>query len=337
MANRTCSLSALAVAIGEKVEGGDVQLTGVAPLHEATGDQIAFVADRKAVGGIGESKAGALIVPNGTVVDRPSIVTDNPRYVFAKALGYLIPGRKLTEKIHETAVIDESVSVGKGVHVGPHVFIDEGSVIGDGAIIRAGVKIGANCVIAEKSVLYENVALYDGTTIGARTIIHANTTIGSDGFGYAWLEDGTKFKIPHTGSVRIDEDVEIGANSSIDRGTLGVTIIRRGTKLDNQVHIGHNCDVGEDCIMAGCSGLSGSVTLKNNVTIAGLVGVVDNVTLCSGVTIVGHTGVHKSLTEPGYYSGPMVMKHMDFKRFLLLGKKVESLSKRIKELEKERE
>ena len=184
-------------------------------------------------------------------------------------------------------------------------------------------------------MVFENAVIYRGAIIGERCRIHANTTIGSDGFGYVRDEKGVYVKIPQTGRVVIGDDVEIGSNTSIDRATLDETRIGNGTKIDNQVQIGHNCRIGENVVIAGLSGLAGSVTLEDGVIIGGAAAVADHVRICSGAIIAGKTGVHSDITEPGVYSGPLAMKNMEYKRFVLSGKRIDRLEKKISDLKKE--
>jgi len=322
-------LGEIAKTLGLTLHGGDLEIKGVAQIESAGGVEIAFLADKKASALLSSSKAGAFILPEGVLVDRPFITAKVPLLTFAKVMELLHPERRPEPIIHPSSVIADDVHLGDSVHVGPFVAIGAGSKIADNVVLRAGAKIGESCTIGEGSEIFENVVIYDKTEVGARVRIHANTTIGSDGFGYVRDGLGERQKIPQIGSVLIEDDVEIGANSSIDRASMGKTILKRGVKLDNQVQIGHNVVVGEDVVMAGCSGIAGSATVGANVMIGGMVAIADHVTIAPGVMIAGKTGVHSDIKEPGIYAGPMAMKNFEYKRFLLVGKKVAKLASQV--------
>ncbi len=326
-------LGEIAKTLGLTFHGGDLEIEGVAPIGSAGGAEIAFLADKKSSALIESSKAGAFIVPEGVLVDRPFITSKLPLLTFARVMELLHPERRPEPSIHSSSVIADDVHLGSSVHVGPFVSIGAASKLSDNVVVRAGAKIGERCTIGRGSEIFENVVIYDKTEIGTRVRIHANTTIGADGFGYVREGLGERQKIPHTGSVFIEDDVEIGANSSIDRASMGKTILKRGVKLDNQVQIGHNVLIGEDTVIAGCSGIAGSTTVGANVMVGGMVAITDHVTIASGVMIAGKTGVHSDIKEPGVYAGPMAMKNMEYKRFLLVGRKVEKLASQVKSLE----
>lgn len=329
-------LGEIAAALGLAVHGdGSVEIERMAPLETAGAGDIAFVRDEAGAAGMGSSKASALILPPSVRPDRPAMISGDPLGAMAAALELLSPEPGPAPGIHPTAVIEDTARLGRGVHAGPHVTVGAGARIGDGACLRAGVRIGAGAVVGPGSVIFENVVIYDHCVIGARCRIHANTTIGSDGFGYRQLEDGRSVKIPQRGIVRVGDDVEVGANSSIDRATLGETVIKNGVKIDNQVQVGHNCVIGEKVVIAGCSGVAGSVVIGENVMIGGMAAISDHVHIAPGTLIAGKTGVHGDITEPGVYAGPMAMRNMEYKRFLLSGKAVASLKKKVKQLEDE--
>ncbi len=327
-------LGAIAATLGQTISGGeDIEINCVASLDSAGPGEIAFVQDQSVLSRLSLSKAAALIIPENMEADRPSIFAANPLLAFAKVMEILDPAPTPEPGIHPTAIIGGAVSIGANVHIGAYATIGEGTKVDEGAVIKPGVKIGESCVIGPGSTLFENVTLYDHTIIGARCRIHANSTIGSDGFGYVKTESGEHYKIPQRGCVTIEDDVEIGSNTSVDRAMIGETVIKKGVKIDNQVQIGHNTVIGENCVIAGCSGVAGSSTLGSNVMVGGMVAISDHVTIVSGAIIAGKTGVHKSITEPGVYGGPLVMKNMEYKKFMLTGKKVDRLMARIKGLE----
>ncbi|MGK7346555.1 MAG: UDP-3-O-(3-hydroxymyristoyl)glucosamine N-acyltransferase [Candidatus Nitrospinota bacterium M3_3B_026] len=329
-------LGEIASALGLEVHGdGSVEIERMAQLGTAGPGDIVFVRDEAAAAGMGASRASAFILPPTVRPDRPAIVSANPLAAMAGTLELLSPEPAPPPGVHPTAVIEDSAEMGRDVHAGPHVSVGAGARIGAGACLRAGARIGAGAVVGPGSVIFENVVVYDHCQIGARCRIHANSTIGADGFGYARLADGGSVKIPQRGIVRIEDDVEVGANSSIDRATLGETVIKNGVKIDNQVQVGHNCVIGENVVIAGCSGVAGSVVIGENVMIGGMAAISDHVHIAPGTLIAGKTGVHGDIKEPGVYAGPMAMKNMEYKRFLLSGKAVASLKKKVKQLEDE--
>jgi UDP-3-O-[3-hydroxymyristoyl] glucosamine N-acyltransferase len=330
-------LGAISDALGIPLTGGGegLEIQKPASLGNAGPSDISFAVNEKAARSVASSRAGALVLPEGVVPDRPSFVVKNPSLVFARASALLTPEFALPPGIHSTAVIGDGVKTGVNVHVGEHVTVGAGCVIGDNVALRDGARVMENCHIGADTVIFENVVIYRETSVGQRCRIHANSTIGADGFGYVRDYDGIYVKIPQTGRVVIEDDVEIGANTSIDRATLDETRIGSGTKIDNQVQIGHNCAVGKNVVIAGLSGLAGSVTLEDGVIIGGAAAVADHVRICSGAIIAGKTGVYSDITEPGVYAGPMAMKNMEYKRFMLSGRRMDRLEKKISDLKKE--
>jgi len=328
-------LGEIAAISGFALKGdGGVAVKRVASVDKASDDEIACVKDSRAAKSMERSGAGAFIIPNDIEPDRPALVAENPMYAMSVVLEILNPPKKYPPGIHETAITGTDVSIDRGAHVGPYVTIGDRARVGEGATILSGARIGSGCVVGDGSIIFENVVLYDRTRVGSRCVIHANSAIGADGFGYVPLETGEFHKIPQVGYVDIGDDVEVGANSTIDRGTLGATRIGRGVKIDDHVHVGHNCDVGENCVIAGCAGLAGSVVLEPNVMVGGMVAITDHVKIVSGAMIAGMTGVHASITEPGKYAGSRVMKIREFNRLVLSGKRIDKLEKKIRELGK---
>lgn len=330
-------LGAIARALGVPLTGGGegLEIQKPAALENAGPSDISFAASERMARSLGSSRAGALVLPEGVAPDRPSFVVKNPALVFARVAAMLAPEPAPPPGIHPTAVIGEGVRIGANVHVGAGVTVGAGCVIGDNVALRDGARALEDCHIGADTVIFWNAVIYRGTIIGQRCRIHANSTIGAEGFGYVRDEEGVYVKTPQTGRVVIEDDVEIGANSSVDRATLDETRIGSGTKIDNQVQIGHNCRIGRNVVIAGCCGLAGSVTLEDGVVMGGMAAVADHVRICSGAVIAGKTGVYSDITEPGVYAGPMAMKNMEYKRFLLSGRRMDRLEKRISGLEKE--
>lgn len=293
------SLEQLANAVGARLVGdGHLEVSGVASIESASSQDLVFVEDEKYLPAALASRACAVIAPEFAVPagqGRTMLISNHPKLAFARAARILHESPRAqvrTGSVHPTAVIHPSASIGTSVSIdayaviGEEVQIGSGSRIGAGCMIAAGVKIGAMCEI------YPNASVYSGTTIGDRVIAHAGVVLGSDGFGYVRdRQTGHYEKFPQIGRLVIEEDVEIGANATIDRGALDETRIRRGTKIDNLVHIGHNCRIGEDVVIAAQTGISGSVVVENNVVIGGQVGIGEHVRIEEGVIMGAQGGV----------------------------------------------
>jgi len=301
---------------GEAVGEVSAPLTGVATLDSAGPSQIAFLANPKYRGRVATTRAGAVILGPG---DRdagrmPRIVTDNPYAYYARAVGLFHPEPRPTPGTHPTAQVASSAKVAPSAEVGPYVVIGANASVGEGAVIGAHCVLGDGVAVGAGTRLYPRVTVYDRCTLGARCIVHSGVVIGSDGFGMA-REEGRWLKIPQVGAVRIGDDVEIGANTAIDRGALDDTVIEEGVKLDNLIQVGHNCVIGAHTVIAGCTGLAGSVTIGRDCMIGGGVGIVGHLTICDRVTISGFSFVTKSITAPGTYtSGMPVMAHGEWLR-----------------------
>jgi UDP-3-O-[3-hydroxymyristoyl] glucosamine N-acyltransferase len=295
------SLHEIAETVGARLIGdGRVELSGVASIQSATPNDLVFVEDEKHFASALQSRAGAVIagqfaqsIPYG----KPLLLSDHPKLAFARAARLLGEGSPAGSgpqqgSVHATAVIHASAVLGRGVRVEERVVISErvqiggNTRIGTGCVVGAGVSVGSNCEI------YPNVTIYPGTALGDRVIVHAGAVLGSDGFGY--VRDGKTGhyeKFPQVGRLVIEDDVEIGANATIDRGALDETRIRRGTKIDNLVHIAHNCQIGEDVVIAAQTGLAGSAVMENGVVAGGQVGIADHVRICEGVILGAQGGV----------------------------------------------
>jgi len=267
----------LAERLGATFEGdGDKELSGVAPLESAGAVELAFVGNRKAAQQAQASAAGCLIVP----IEFPNpggrtlIRAAEPRTVFARAVSRLHPAPAITPGIHPTALIAEGAELGAGVAIGPQVSVGEGTRIGAGSSIGAGCAIGRRVTLGEDSVLHANVTVYDDVDIGARVILHSGCVIGADGFGFVLAGERYE-KFPQVGRVVIEDDVEIGANSCVDRAALGVTWIGQGAKLDNLIHVAHNCRIGRHVVVAAQTGFSGGVVVEDYAVIGGQVGIGD--------------------------------------------------------------
>jgi UDP-3-O-[3-hydroxymyristoyl] glucosamine N-acyltransferase len=294
------SLQEIAQAVHARVVGdGDVVVQGVASIELASADHLVFVEHEKHLAAALQSRAGAVIAGEFAAAistKRPLLISDHPKLAFARAARVLQPGSSADDAAkggaHPAAVIHSSAALGAGVGVDARAVICEAARIGRntrigaGAVISAGVEIGRDCII------YPNVTIYPGTTLGDRVIVHAGAVLGSDGFGYVRdPKNGHYEKFPQVGRLAIEDDVEIGANSTIDRGALDETRIRRGAKIDNLVHIGHNCQIGEDVVIAAQTGLSGSIVIENGAVLGGQVGIGEHARIGEGVMLGGQGGV----------------------------------------------
>ncbi len=310
-------LNEIAEAIGERVIGdGNVEVSGVAGIGSAGAGHIVFVEEEKNLAAALKSAAAAAIAgkfAENTSASKPLLIAANPRLAFARAAELLHDRPQREIGIHPTAVVHPAARVGEGVSIGPRATIAENARIGARSWIAAGCAIGHGVEIGEACEIYPNVTIYPGTRIGNRVIVHAGAVLGSDGFGYvsnrpavdrtSRLRSGkagedalphtapTYEKFPQIGRLEIEDDVEIGANTTIDRGALETTRIGRGTKIDNLVHIGHNCQIGENVIIAAQAGFSGSIVIEDNAVIGGQVGIGEHAHIKEGVMLGGQAGV----------------------------------------------
>jgi len=294
------SLQQIAEAVGARLVGeSSVEVASVASMASASKDDLVFVEDQKHLDEALQSGAGAVIVGQfaaAATSSKPLLVSDHPKLAFARAARLLhnaLPrDRAAPASVSATAVVHASAALGPAVRiedravVGDRVQIGENTRIGAGCAIGAGVTIGRDCEV------YPNVTMYPGTTVGERVIVHAGAVLGSDGFGYVRdRRSGRYEKFPQVGRLVIEDDVEIGANTTVDRGALDETRIRRGAKIDNLVHIGHNCQIGEDVVIAAQTGLSGSIVIEKGVVLGGQVGIGEHALIGEGVMLGGQGGV----------------------------------------------
>ena len=288
-------LTELAGKIGARVVGdGNVEVVGVASVVSAGQGDLVFAENAENLAAALKSKASAVIAGEFAAKTRTPhalLIVDNSRLAFARAATLLRGSSAQSAGAHSSAVVHPNAKVGSGVSVGAHAVVGE-SVIGTHSNISAGCVIGDGVEIGEDCEIYPNVTIYPGSRLGNRVIVHAGAVLGSDGFGYVRdQKSGHHEKFPQIGKLEIGDDVEIGANTTIDRGALETTRIGRGTKIDNLVHIGHNCQLGEDVIIAAQAGFSGSITIENNVVIGGQVGIGEHARIQEGVLLGGQAGV----------------------------------------------
>ncbi len=326
-------LDEIAARLGGEILGdASLLIQGVAPIETAKQGEIAFVANAKYLQKAGESQASAIIVKAALPgIEKSFLVIDDPYYAFARLLTLFHPPRIDPPGVDTRASIGKEVSIGTGVYVGPMAVIEDGVSIGDGAQIRAGVFVGEGSEIGAETILYPNVTIREGVKLGKRVIIHSGTVIGSDGFGFA-PHEGRHYKIPQVGGVIIEDDVEFGANCAVDRAVLGQTIIRRGTKIDNLVQIGHNVSVGNDTILVSQVGISGSVEIGHHVTLAGQVGVSGHLKIGDNVMVGGKSGVTKDIASQQIVSGFPPVPHKTWLKREAAVRHLPELKKQVKVL-----
>jgi len=303
------TLSALDIAQlsgGMAIGDPNATVDSMAAPETARAHQLVFVEDPRRLDAILASGAGIVIAgPFAAAASRPTgavVVCEQPRLSFVRAGRRLHPRDCPARGVHATAVVDPTATLGKDVSIGPHVTVDAGACLGDRVILEAGVRIGQNVRIGQDSLLKANVVVYPETSIGARAVVHAGTVLGSDGFGYVRDPATGRYEpFPQVGRLVIEDDVEFGALCTVDRGALGETRIRRGTKLDNQVHLAHNVQVGEDVVMSAQVGIAGSSVVENQAVIAGQVGIADHVHIGPGAILGAQCGVptRKVIKGPG--------------------------------------
>lgn len=308
-------LGEIAKALGV-VPNGDagVEVVRCASVENGGKGSITYVDNPKLLAVLETSGASAVIIGKGMKTDIPSLEVERPAVTFVTVMEMLHPEKKPEPGIDKTAIIDRSAKIGEGCRIGPYVSIGAGTVIGDRAVIDASVTLGEDCNVGEGCRLHPHVTLYDRTVIGDRVILHAGVVIGSDGFRYETIKGGKKKKVPHIGMVRIGDDVEIGANSCVDRAVLDETVIGNGVKIDNLVQIGHNTVIGDNTVIAGNCGISGSCRIGSRVVIGGQVGIADHIEIADDVIIAGKTGVSGSIKKPGIYGGHMAMPVKEWRK-----------------------
>jgi len=328
-------LSEIAKRVDGKIKGDLKKIIyGVAPFEHATDDDITFVDTAKLAKNINGTKAGAVIVPMDVEAVSNNIVqVENPRVAFAKVMNFFYPALKPKAEISTNAHIGENFICGKEVSIAPFAVIGNNVTIGDRVILSSCVVLGDDVKIGSDTLICPNVSVAERCIIGNRVIIHSGSMIGSDGFGFA--PHGEKYyKIPQTGVVQIDDDVEIGAGNTIDRATFGKTWICRGVKTDNLVHIAHNVTVGEDTVIVAQTGIAGSSTIGRHAAISGQVAIVGHITVGDNVQIAGKTGVTKSVASGEIVSGTPAIPHRLWLRVQSIIPKLPELKSKIRTLEK---
>jgi len=325
----------IAELVGGQLFGDpEIEIVSVADIRGAGPAQIAFVNDS---GTLPDTNASCVLVPIGVEpADSITFISvEKPKLAFSHIAALLHPAKIREPEIHETAIIAKDAKLGTDLFIGAYVCVGEGSEIGDGTQIRAGAKIGDNVRIGKDCAIHSNVFIEDGCMLGDRVILHSGVVVGADGFGYVQDETGAYMKFPQIGTVVIEDNVEIGANSCIDRGALGETRIGEGTKIDNLVQIAHNVQIGKRCIIAALSGISGSSVLEDEVVLAGQVGIADHVVLKKGTCIGAKSAVFPNKVIPGgFWCGIPAEPIRDYKRNTALLRNLGRLRDEVKNLQK---
>jgi UDP-3-O-[3-hydroxymyristoyl] glucosamine N-acyltransferase len=268
-----------------------LEIRGVAALESAGPDDLTYAEGARVLERAVTSRAGCILVAKGTVLaGKTTITVTNPKLAFIRATEVLFPPHAEPPGIHHTAVIAPSAHMAEEVTIGPHAVIESEASVGSGTRLGPGVFLGESSKVGSQCILHANVVVYPGAEIGNRVILHAGVVVGSDGFGYVFAE-GRHHKFPQRGGVIIEDDVEIGSNSTVDRGSLSTTVIGRGTKIDNLVQIAHNVKIGRHCVIAAQTGISGSVQIGDYVAMSGQVGIGDHVRIEDGAVIGGQAGI----------------------------------------------
>jgi len=328
-------LRELAEWVGGTVIGdGEVEITGVAPIEEARSGEITFIANPKYLSKLNETEASAIIVSREIgQAKKPLLAVENPYLTFAKILHLFYRKPYEPNGIDPKAWVSPTAKLGKDLTLFPFVYVGDRSQIGDRVTLYPGVYVGEDSTIGEDSVLYPNVSIYPATVIGRRVVLHSGVVVGSDGFGFV-KEGKRNVKIPQVGTVEIGDDVEIGANTAIDRAALGKTMIQRGVKIDNLVQVAHNVAIGEDSIIVAQVGISGSTKIGSNVTVGGQVGLAGHIKIGDNVMIGAQSGVAHDLPPNGAYTGSPAIAHREFLRMAMTLPKVPEMRKTLTELEK---
>lgn len=325
-----------------KVEGNpDAKVNQLSKIEEGIPCSISFLSNPQYTPYLYTTNASVVIVSKDLVLDKKVkdtctlIRVDDPRNGFGKLLEAYNQIKNNKTGIEQPSFISKTAKLGENVYVGAFAYVGDNVRIGDNVKLFPDVFVGDNVVVGDNTILHSGVKIYSDCLIGKNCIIHASTAVGSDGFGFAPNSENNYQKIPHIGNVIIEDNVEIGSNTSIDRATLGSTIIRKGVKLDNLIQIAHNVEIGENTVIAGLTGVAGSTKVGKNCMIGAQVGIVGHITIADGVKIAGQSGVGKSITTPGeIVQGSPAFEIGDYRRSYVMFRKLPEIQKQINELER---
>jgi UDP-3-O-[3-hydroxymyristoyl] glucosamine N-acyltransferase len=329
-------LADLAARIGARLAGpADIEVSGVGPIEEAGEGEVTFIGNPRYVRFARTTKAAAIIAREPVEGSQAAfLLSENPHLTFARAVEVFHPPARPQAGVSPLAFVHPNASLGRDVAISPFAVVEEGARVGDRTMLHAGVVVGRNAVVGEDCLLHPRVVLYEGVRVGSRVVLHAGCVVGSDGFGFAPSPDGYR-KIPQVGTVEIGDDVEIGANTTIDRAALGVTRIGKGTKLDNLIQVGHNVVIGADTVIAAQTGISGSCRVGSRVMMGGQVGLAGHLEVDDGIMLGAKAGVADSLraTESQAWSGTPAMPHGTWLRMAALLPRLPELFRRVRRLE----
>lgn len=335
----SCSLAELAARLGATLVGdGERRISGLATLSDAGPEDLSFLANKAYLKYLPDTRAAAVLIHPAHAGECPTarLELDNPYLAYAELSRLFDPlAARTSLGIHATAAVADGVTLGHSVSVGPQAVIEAGAVLGDDVVVGPGSVVGADSVIGAGSRLHANVTVYHGVTIGARVILHSGCVIGADGFGFA--HDGAGWhKIAQLGGVVLGDDVEVGSCSSIDRGALGDTVIGNDVKIDSQVQIAHNVQIGDHSALAGCVGIAGSTRVGRHCMLGGGVGLSGHLTICDGVQVTGMSLVTNSIAQPGVYSsGTGAMSNALWRKNAVRFKQLDDIAKRLARLERD--
>ena len=322
---------------GTLVGNADEPVTGVSGIREAQPGDLTFIGHPRYLAAAKNTRASVIIVPRDLVVESPHTLVrvDNPSVAFTRIVERSAPAPvRPTPGIHSLACVAPSAKLGADVAVGAFAVIEEGAVIGDRSFIGAGCYIGHESVIGADCLIYPRVTMRERTRLGQRVILHSGVVLGADGFGFETIR-GERQKVPQIGTVELGDDVELGANSCIDRGRFGKTRVGKGTKIDNLVQIGHNCVIGEHCVICGGVGIAGSVIVENYVTIAGQVGIAGHLTIGEQAVLGAQCGVARDVPPGVTVFGAPAIPHLQFKRSAVYTARLPSLVAKLREMEQQ--
>ena len=324
--------------IAKKIDGmviGDssLEINGVRSIETAEAGHITFAKGKNFLDKLKRSKASAVLVDSEEEVGMSQVITPRPELAFARLLDHFHPQPRPKPGIHSTVVLGANVILGKRVTLSPLVCVGDNVRIGDDAVVHSGVVIDDNCVLGNHVVLHSNVTLYSDSVIGDHVILHAGVVVGADGFGYTVDEKGRHVKINQIGNVVIKDNVEVGANSCIDRAAMGTTLIKEGTKIDNLVQIAHNCNIGEHCILVAQVGIAGSCNLGHHVVLAGQAGLSDHVTVGDRVTLVAKSAALRDIESNSVHGGIPAFPLNAWKRSVTVFPKLPDLARKVRDLE----
>lgn len=321
--------------MGGRLEGpADRRVLRAVPSDSDDLEGISFAEDADHLAAAEASGVGAVIVGNDCAPSgKPHIVVADPRSAFAAMLAMMVRPLPIESGVHSSALVMCGGEVDPTAKVGPYAIVEAGARVGPGARVYPFCYVGENCTIGEGSVLYPHVVLYRDVQLGRYCVIHSGAVLGADGFGYVWT-GAHREKVPQVGEVKLGDEVEVGANSAIDRATAGATTIGQGTKIDNLVQVGHNVRIGDHCVIAGQAGLSGSSRLGHRVTMGGQAALSHHAHVGDDIVLGGRTGVTQDIEDPGEYAGLPAMPLAEALRSMALATRLPELLSRIRKLEK---